>query len=79
MYTKTQERVKIIDCGFFFDTNAGRLKKIKPNAIFNDFAISREPLDEIDSHFFYFKGMDQKITPKPIRPDRTKISEVGAE
>ena len=23
--------------------------------------------------------MDQKITPKPIEPDRTKISEVGAD
>ena len=47
-----------------------------PNEIFNDIAISREPFDEMDSNFFYFKGMDQKITPKPIGP---KISEVGAE
>ena len=44
-----------------------------------DFAISREPSDEIDSFFFYFKGIDYKITPKPIGPDRTKIFEVGAE
>ena len=34
----------------------------KPNEIFNDFAISREPIDEIDSNFFYFNGMDLKIT-----------------
>ena len=45
--------------------------------MFNDFAISREPFDEIDSNSI--KGMDQKITPKPIGTDRTKISEVGAE
>ena len=70
MYTKTQERVKIINCGFFclkgvyweskqnFDPNARRLTKLEPNEIFNDFAISREPLDEIDSNFFYFKDMN---------------------
>ena len=46
--------------------------KIKPNEIFNDFAISREPIDEIDSNLFYFKGMD-------YGPDRTKIFEVGAK
>ena len=74
MYTKTQERVKIIE-------GARRLTKLEPNEIFNDFAISREPFDEIDSNFFYFEGMDQKITPNPIGPEdfRTKISEVGAE
>ena len=78
--------MKIIDCGFFvrgnlnchFDPNARRLTKLEANEIFIDFAISREPFDEIDSNFFYFKGME-KITPKPIGPDRTKISEVGAE
>ena len=81
MYAKTQEQVKIIECGFFvlkvytenrnsenFDPNARRLTKLEPNEIFNDFAISREPFDEIE-----------KITPNPIGPDRTKISEVGAE
>ena len=41
-----------------FDVNARRLTKLEPNEIFNDFAISREPFDEIDSNFFYFKGMD---------------------
>ena len=41
-----------------FDPNARRLTKLEPNEIFNDFAISREPFDEIDSNFFYFKGMD---------------------
>ena len=64
MYTSTLERVKIIECE--------RTKAY-------DFAISREPFAEIDSNFFYFKGMDYKITPNPIGPDRTKISEVGAE
>ena len=39
----------------------------------------QNPIDEIDPDFFYIKGMDQKITPNPIVPDRTKISEVGAE
>ena len=58
-----------------FDPNPRRFTKLEPNEIFNDFAISREPFDEIDSNFFYFKGMDEKI----IGPDRTKISEVGAE
>ena len=59
MYTKTQERVEIIECGFFC------LKG--------------------DSNFFYFKGMDQKITPKPTgvmyNPNMNSnfISEVGAE
>ena len=59
------------------DPNARRLTKLEPNEIFDDFAISREPFDEIDSNFLYFKGM--KITPTPIGPDRTKIAEVGAE
>ena len=81
MYTKTQERLLIIECGFFclkgvyweskyildFDPNARRFTRLEPNEIFNDFAISREPFDEIDSNFFYFK------------PERTKISEVRAE
>ena len=89
MYTKTQARIKIIACGFFclkgnpncqnFDPNARRFTKLKPNEIFNDFAISREPFDEIDSNFFYFKGIDQKITPDPDGPDRMKTTEVGAE
>ena len=75
MYSKTQERIKIIECDFFclkgvywesklrlvyrnFDPNVRRLTKLEPNEIFNDFAISREPFDEIDSNFFYFKCMD---------------------
>ena len=37
-----------------FDPNARRFTKLEPNEIFNDF----EPFDEIDSNFFYFKGMD---------------------
>ena len=62
-----------------FDPSARRLTKLEPNETFNDFAISREPLDEIDSMFFYFKGMDYKIIPQPVGPHRTKISEVGAD
>ena len=31
---------------------------LKPNEIFNDFAISRELFDEIDANFFYFKDMN---------------------
>ena len=62
MYTATLERIKIIACGFFCLKGAypiaRRLTKIKQNEIFNGFAISREPIDEIDSNFFYFKGMD---------------------
>ena len=67
MYTKTQERLKIIEClkGVYwesklpnFDPNARRFRKLEPNEIFNDFAISRESFDEIDSNFFYFKGVD---------------------
>ena len=61
-----------------FEPNARRLTKLEPNEIFNDFAISREPLYEIDSNFFYFKGMD-KITPKPIGPERKKIYEARTE
>ena len=38
--------------------NISKLTKLDPNKIFNDFAISREPFDEIDSNFFYFKDMD---------------------
>ena len=41
-----------------FDPNARRLKKPKPTEIFNDFAISQEPFDEIDSYVFYFKGIE---------------------
>ena len=65
MYTKTLERVKIIECGFFclkgvywesnfskFDPIARRLTKLKPNEIFNDFAISWDPINEIDPDLF---------------------------
>ena len=55
------ERVKIIEFGFFcskdvymdFDPNAQRLTNIKPNEIFNDFAISSN--DEIFQAFFILK------------------------
>ena len=69
MYTKTQERVEIIECGFScfkgvywesFDPNARRFTKLEPNEIFNDFAISREPFDEIDSNFFILKVWTRK-------------------
>ena len=62
-----------------FDPDALRLTKIKPNQIFNHLAISREPIDEINSNFFYLKGVDSKITPNPIGLDRTNIAEVGAD
>ena len=73
MYTKTQERVKVIEV-FLFERCILRIETAKisartheePNAIFNDFAISREPFDKIDSNLFYFKSMDLKTTPKPI-------------
>ena len=45
------------------ETNARILTKIKPNEIFNEFAIPREPIDEIDSNFIYFKDMNKKIPP----------------
>ena len=54
-----------------FDPNALRLTKIKPNEIFNDFTISRDPIDAIDLDFCYFKGIDYKITQDPIGSDRT--------
>ena len=43
-----------------FDPNARRLTKLEPNEIFNDFAISREPFDEIDSNFFILKVWTKK-------------------
>ena len=68
MYTKTQERVEIIECFFFclkgvyWESKLPKLRpectkitKLEPNEMFNDFAISREPFDDI---FIYFKGMD---------------------
>ena len=39
-----------------FDPNARRFTMLAPNEIFNDFAKSREPFDEIGT--FYFKSMD---------------------
>ena len=41
-----------------FDPIARRLTKLKPNEIFNEFAISWDPIYEIDPDFFYFKDMD---------------------
>ena len=62
-----------------FDPIARRLMNLKPNEIFNDFAISWEPINEIDPEFFYFKDMDYKLTLNSIGPDHMKCSEVGAE
>ena len=59
MYTKTQELVEIFECGFFC-LNARRFTKLEPNEIFNDFAISREPFDEIGSNFFILKVWTRK-------------------
>ena len=68
MYTKTQERVDIIECGFFCLNGVYWESKFRPERTkayearaewnFYDFAISRQPFDEIDSNFFYFKGLD---------------------
>ena len=87
MFTKTQERVKIIECGIFclksvyWESklpNARRLTKLEPNEILNGFAISREPFDAIDSNFFYFEAMDYKTPPDLTGPHRM-IFQVGAE
>ena len=58
----------INECGFFcskgvywesnFHPIARRLTNFKPNEILNDFAISWDPINEIDPDFFYFKDMD---------------------
>ena len=63
MYTKIQEWVRFLlfeRCILGietanFDPNARRITKLEPNEIFNDFAISREAFDEIDSNFFILK------------------------
>ena len=55
------------------------LRALKPNEIFNDFAISWDLINEIDPDYFHFKGMGCKLTPNSIGPDHTKCSEVGAE
>ena len=72
MYTKTQERIKIIECGFFCLKGVyweSKLPKCRHECtkahearaeIFNDFAMSREPLDEIDSNFFILKVWTRK-------------------
>ena len=64
--------------GAYWESNFP-FKKLKPNSIFNDFAISWSPINEIDPDFFYFKYMGQKLTSNPIGPDHTKCSEVEAE
>ena len=73
--------------GVYWETNFPKfrpdrtktLTKLKPNEIFNDFAISWVAINEIEPDLFYFKDMDQKLTPNPIAPDHTKFVEVGAE
>ena len=70
MYTKIKERVKTIASSFllfercilgieFPKFSTRRLTKLEPNEIFNDFALSREPFDEIDS-FFILKVWTRK-------------------
>ena len=51
MYTKTQGRVEIIECGFFlFERFIVGIETAKISTrTLEDFAISREPFDEIDS------------------------------
>ena len=48
---------------------ARKLTNIKSNEIFNGFALSRQPFDEIDSNIFDFKDMNQKIPPDLDPPD----------
>ena len=79
MYTKTQERLEIIECGFFVwkvytgnrnweNFDARMLTKLEPNEIFNDFAISREPFDEIDSNFCILKVWTRKYHQNRLDP-----------
>ena len=58
---------------------ARELTKLEPKEMFIDFSIFRDQIDEIDTGFFHFKDMEQKITQHPIGPDNTKITEVRAE
>ena len=66
MYTKTQVRFFLFERCILgietanFDSNARRFTKLETNAIFNDFAISQEPFDEIDSNFFILKVWTRK-------------------
>ena len=39
----------------------------------------QDPIDKIDSDFFYTKDMNYKIAQDMIGPDRMKISEVAPE
>ena len=69
MYTKTQERLKKSEC-LKAVYSESKLPKFRPertkicearaNEIFNDFAISREPFNEIDSNFFILKVWTRK-------------------
>ena len=60
-YTKTNERIKIIAFGLFC-VKSVYVESIPPistpNEIFTDFAISQDPIDEIDTVFLCFKDMD---------------------
>ena len=70
MYTKTQEQVKISSAFFYLKGVywESKLSKFRPERTkayearaewnFHDFAISREPFDEIYSNFFCFKDME---------------------
>ena len=41
---------------------------LKADEILKEFAISWAPIDEIEPVFFYFNGMDWKVTLDPIGP-----------
>ena len=87
LYSKTCERIKINACGFFclkavyqssnFRPDRTKTYEVKAERNFNDFAISWDPINEIDPYYFYFKEIDYKKTPHPIGPDWTRSYEAG--
>ena len=60
MHTQTQEREEIIECGFLclkgvYWESKLRKFRVERSEIFNGFAISQEPFDNIESNSFYFE------------------------
>ena len=58
-----------------FNPNEHRFTKLKPNEIFNDSSISRDPTDRIGSDFFILNVHTLNWN----GPDRTKTTEVRTE
>ena len=65
-----------------FDPIAGRLTKLKSKEIFNDFAISWDPINEILAAFFYFKyGLQTLLEPitqtfQKLEPNKSRIRNI---